>query len=247
MENKHLFTVFVDALLPKCVGDICKLQSDALWLRVVKVLRLRAQERLILFNKALRIEIKVSQETFSSKNILYGIVEVVDTVFSMQPSITLLQAITKRPAFEEIIYNAAQLGVETIVPIKTAKSTSTDFSLKELARFENIMIAACEQAKQFCIPKILPQKSLQEVLTTISSLSMKIVFDSTGRSCVDILSVLPESKEIVVLFGCEAGLNYQELLDAEQHGFNKIRLTPTILRSEDAPLLGIGMIRSFIV
>lgn len=247
MENKHLFTVFIDFVLPGQIGDIVKLQNDALWVRVVKVLRMRARERLILFNKELRIEVKVTEQTFSSKNIFYGIVEFASTILPIQPSITLIQGITKKPAFEEIIYNAAQLGVEAIVPIKTAKSIGGDFSPKELMRFGNIMIGACEQAKQFFIPKIFPSKSLEEVLATTSSSSINIVFDSTGNSYADIASGFATSKEIVVLFGCEAGLTQQELLVVAQHGFNKIRLTPTILRSEDAPLLAIGMIRSFTV
>ena len=108
------------------------------------------------------------------------------------------------------------------------------------------MVAACEQAKQFVIPKLVSPVPLQEVLEKLTPAAMKIVFDSTGDSCIGIVSACISRNDVVVLFGSEAGLTDQELLHVTQYGFSKVRLTQTILRSEDAPLLGIGMLRSFI-
>lgn len=248
MKNKHLFAVSVDISLPSSSGrDLVELRSEALWMRIVKVLRLRAGERVVLFNKELHVELVLSEATFSAKNIVYGVVATSNKIVPLQPGITLLQGVTKKTVFEEIIYNAAQLGVETIIPVKTEKSATGEFSLKEIGRFESIMIAACEQAKQFVVPQLAQSVNLQKVLATIKPDSLKIVFDSTGNSYTDSTPSHVMNNDIVVLFGSEGGLTDQELSQVVQSGFRKVRLTSTILRSEDAPLLGIGMLRSFIV
>ena len=246
MENKHLFAVYVDIPLAAAIQELVRLQSEALWTRIVKVLRLRAQEHVVLFNKEQHVELKLTEATFAAKNTVQGVVVAVNNFVKLRPTITLLQGIPKKSVFEEIIYNAAQLGVETIVPIKTAKSIVGEFSPKERERFESIMIAACEQAKQFVVPRIANQMNLQAALVNINPGAMKIVFDSAGQSCIDVVPASVASEDVVVLFGSEAGLTDQELSQAVACGFAKVRLTPTILRSEDAPLLGIGMLRSFI-
>ena len=246
MENKHLFAVAVDEALPAQHGESVRLLNEQLWTRVVKILRLRAGERVILFNKEYQIELELLESTFSTKNAVCGVVRAESVIVPWQPAITLLQGVTKKSAFEEILYNAAQLAVGTIVPIKTTKSVTGDFSPKEMSRFSNIMIAACEQAKQFVIPQLVAPVSLQDALILIKPAATKIVFDSSGNSCMDVVTACMKNADIVTLFGSEGGLTDQELSQVVASGFAKVRLTPTILRSEDAPLLGIGMVRSFI-
>ena len=246
MINKHLFALYTTAQLPTQNNIAYQLKDADLHSRVTKILRLREKEKFILFNGSTHLTITLSNETFSSKNTIHGHVNEIGISTPLKPTISLLQGIPKKAVFEEIIYNAAQLGVSDIIPIKTAKSHNFEFSIKEMTRFNNIMIAACEQAKQFVIPQLAAPISLSESLKNITMSSLNIVFDSTGVSCETLLSQMIASDQISVLFGPEGGLTDQELMMVNQENFIKSRLTQTILRSEDAPLLGIGLLRSLI-
>lgn len=255
MLNKHLFAIYIKAQLPALIGQKYQLQDADLWLRVTKILRLREGAEFILFNGSAQATLTLDHGTFLSKNIVHARVVEVSTSKSLHPAITLLQGIPRKAVFEEIIYNAAQLGVATIVPVKTEKAHTLDFSTKEMIRFSNIMIAACEQAKQFIVPVIAAPITLPAALASASSRSRlegrddktaNIVFDSTGVSCETHLPEMKLAQHISVLFGPEGGLTDQELIMVEQANFIKSRLTPTILRSEDAPLVGIGLLRSLI-
>ena len=55
---------------------------------------------------------------------------------------------------ENIFYSCAQQGIINIIPVLYKNSTSK-FNIKlEVDRINKIMISACEQSKQFNIPKI---------------------------------------------------------------------------------------------
>ncbi len=244
MLNKHLFAIYTKAQLPTHVDLPWQIQDVDLWLRITKILRLREGAEFILFNGSTQVTLTLDHGTFLSKNIVHGRIVEVSTSKPLQPTVTLLQGIPKKTVFEEIIYNAAQLGVATIVPVKTDKAHPLDFSAKEITRFTSIMIAACEQAKQFIVPVIATPITLQSVLTKMSD--KNIVFDSSGSLCEMLLPKIKLAQHISVLFGPEGGLTDQELIIVEQSNFIKSRLTPTILRSQDAPLVGIGLLRTLI-
>ncbi|MBM3887238.1 RNA methyltransferase, partial [Candidatus Dependentiae bacterium] len=108
----------------------------------------------------------------------------------------------------------------------------------------NIMIAACEQAKQFTLPSITTPISFEQAMTIAAD--TKIIFDSNGASYKDLLVTCKKASSVAVLFGPEGGLIDQEITAAQTSGFISTQLTKTILRSEDAPLLGIGILRTFI-
>ena len=150
-----------------------------------------------------------------------------------------------KAVLEEIVYNAAQLGVTSIVPLQTTKAHALPFSAKETERLFKIMIAACEQAKQFAIPQLKNPISLKEAVEDYQA-ERQLVFDSTGKSCASFFSSLKIPASLTVAFGPEGGLTDEELATLEEASFEKVQLTPTILRSEDAPLLGIGLLRSLI-
>lgn len=250
MLNKHLFAVYTKTLLLTQNGQQFRLQDTDLWLRITKILRLREGEQVILFNGSARITITLDHGTFLSKNMVHGQIVEASTSNPQKPEITLLQSLPKKAVFEEILYNAAQLGVTSIVPVITDKAHSLDFSPKEMIRFTNIIISACEQAKQFVLPVIEKPVKLAEALKGLDPRvrkdDMGVLFDSTGVSCDTLLPQLKKAQHITVLFGPEGGLTDQEMILIEQSGFIKSRLTPTILRSEDAPLVGIGLLRSLI-
>lgn len=246
MANKHLFALHVPFSLPVKVGESFQIADPESWQRIVKILRLREGEQVILFNGQTHIILYLIRLAFNPKQPLI-VGEVVESYSStpLSPHITLLQGIPKKAVLEEIVYNAAQLGVTSIVPLQTTKAHALPFSAKETERLFKIMIAACEQAKQFAIPQLKNPISLKEAVEDYQA-ERQLVFDSTGKSCASFFSSLKIPASLTVAFGPEGGLTDEELATLEEASFEKVQLTPTILRSEDAPLLGIGLLRSLI-
>ena len=68
---------------------------------------------------------------------------------SLTPQITLYIGLAKQNNWPEILYSAAQLGITTIQPIITERAQT---KLPAEHRLQQIMISACEQAKQFMLP-----------------------------------------------------------------------------------------------
>ena len=237
--DKHLFALYTVAQI-----NDASIRDEALWVRIVKVLRLRADSKVILFNNTHTLTLTLSTATFTSKNIIHGDINQRTSIIPLAPTITLLQGIPKKSVFEEIIYNAAQLGVASIVPVCSNKAHDLGFSPKEQERFRSIMITACEQAKQFVVPTISAPVNFEQAMAMKADI--KILFDSNGIPYRELLPQCKKTSQLSVLFGPEGGLTEQEIIMAQAAGFTSTQLTPTILRSEDAPLVGIGLLRTLI-
>jgi 16S rRNA (uracil1498-N3)-methyltransferase len=242
--NKHVFALSTAAQIAFKENSMSCIRDEDLWERITKILRLKAGEDVIIFNTSTALTLTLKPETFTTKNSVYGLIKENKAITPLQPNITLLQGIPKKSDFEDIIYNATQLGVATIVPVRTNKAVDLAFSPKELERFSNIMIAACEQAKQFCIPTLTAPISFEQGMTL--SAETKILFDSNGTNCQERLRQLEKATHIAVLFGPEGGLTDQEIATAQAANFLNTKLTPTILRAKDAPLVGLGLMRTLI-
>lgn len=294
--DKHLFALYTVAEI-----NDASIKDEALWVRIVKVLRLRAGSKVILFNNTHTLTLTLSARTFTSKNIIHGDINQRTSIIPLAPTINLLQGIPKKSVFEEIIYNAAQLGVASIVPVCSKKAHDLGFSQKEQERFRSIMINACEQAKQFVVPTIRPPVSFEQAISLLMSFEtqpsvapqdereslshlntlglintsaiiprktlsltahpeethrvvsknmsgkhIKILFDSNGIPYRELLPQCKKTSQLTVLFGPEGGLTEQEIIIAQAAGFTSTQLTTNILRSEDAPLVGIGLLRTLI-
>jgi RNA methyltransferase, RsmE family len=152
--------------------------------------------------------------------------------------ITLYLPLLKKEAFEHAIYISAELGVSTIIPIITEKCHTSH----ESQRLYKIMIAACEQAKNFWIPKLHEPCNLTNV--SFPHNALKICFDDEGKPS----STLPvtTAKEICITLGPEGGFSEREKNLLEQSGFQFYKLTKTILRSQEAVCVGLGVIQSIL-
>ena len=114
------------------------------------------------------------------------------------------------------------------------------------------MIAAAEQSKQFSLPEIHAPRGLQEAVTQYAKHSIKLVADPAGDSLYKILTTLKQhahaksQTSIVMTLGPEGDFTADEknLLNAAH--YQSVRLTPTVLRSQQAGALLLGFIRSIV-
>lgn len=278
MNEKHLFTKHLFALfykdLTRYVSENASGQISGespfqiefidrdLWQRLTKVLRLRAGQQLILFDQHVNLMATVLDKTFTKKEFIALCIESVQSNQALKPNITLMPCLLKKDAFEDVIYAAAQMGVNKIIPILSDKVQRPWGEKKERERLFNIMVAACEQSKNFFLPEICQPVKIQDISRQANLIlpegqaNLKIYFDPSGACFVDLLKKIQESNNqksdaqknnnlnIVLFFGPEGGLTGPEEKQLSDLGFETYALTPTILRAREAVIVGLGGVRS---
>lgn len=254
-SQAHEFAFFYPALSEikrtRSYLDTHEITDPELVHRLGTVLRLSKSETLILFDTHHNLHAVIARIE-PKKSILIEILSIEPNTI-LEPAITWILPMLKRDAFEAAIYTLAELGVQTIQPVLTSKIHKVITTEKELMRYRKIMIAACEQAKQFIIPDLKPLLPFALFLPQIASVNenldakrAKIFFDAQGDSCFEIIKKLDNQKisEVIACTGPEADLTELEKQLLRDQGFNFCALTKTTLRAEQAITVGAGILRS---
>ena len=118
----------------------------------------------------------------------------------------------------------------------------------EMERLKRIIHAAAEQSKNFAFPTITDAKPLEEILITLGPTTPRFYFDPDGQSLFPIFQELKDknAQEIVLMIGPEADLTTEEKKLVQKHNFIFCRLTPTILRAQQAAAVSLGAFRSLL-
>jgi 16S rRNA (uracil1498-N3)-methyltransferase len=249
-NNKHTFALYCPTLTagqPPKAENFFECTDHVLWHRIVHILRLTAGEAITLFDGRQEVTIRLSDKTFTGKNKISGVIQSTTASVPLAPAITLMPSLLKREAFEAAAYLAAAMGATTFQPLIAAKTQRSWHTDKEHARLANIMIAACEQAKNFVIPELKPPISVTTVAdchTTVRG----VYFEDDGAPLMTIINqfITAPPPTLSLVFGPEGGLTADERRYLDTQGFVCCALTPTILRAQDAVAVGLGSVRSLL-
>lgn len=227
--------------------DVYQLIDPELVHRIGAILRLEKGERIILFDN--HFHVKATIAGFDGKRSITLALYELERNKRLTPDIHWLLPLLKREAFEEALYSLCELGATSIQPVLTQKTTRFWAREKEELRSKKIMIAACEQSKQFVLPFVHPIIPLEIwLMKNHPPLVAKLFFDPSGMPLREAISLIEGQKmqEIVACAGPEGDLTYEEKLMLTDHGFIFCALTPTILRAQEALVVGLGALRSFL-
>jgi len=250
--SKHIFSCFVPNLQTYVKPDLntVSISDSSLWRRIISVLRIEVGEQVILFDNTIHLIFTPDQRCYQTKNVLSGTINSVTQHQQLKPTINLFQAITKKSTFEKIVYSSAQLGIATIIPLLSKKiHRPLTFDTKYNDRIKSIMIAACEQSKQYVLPTLAPCITLDQIDTIIKPNEFSIWLDLHGKPLTTVIKevALKEFSSINVIIGPEADFNDQERQLLQDLSLKQVLLTSTTLRSEDAVLVGIGYLRTLLL
>lgn len=241
--DQHIFAFYFKEILvfKNNINKNIIVEDTQLHHRLTRVLRFSSGSTCILFDRNYHVTITIQQvfkksieffvESFSQNKPLFG-------------QIVLLLPVLKREALAQAVYAAVETGVTEIQLITTQKVQRNWGGNQELTRLQNVIIAACEQAKYFTIPDLKAPISLEQALLSVQNDATRIFFDSEGFSFSD-LSLI-SGKPITVLIGPEGDLTPTEKNIVKNHAFKAVRLTPTVLRAPQAVTVGIGLLRTII-
>jgi RsmE family RNA methyltransferase len=240
--DSHCFALHVTNLnlshLPHEKKKVYRSTDGAFIHRVKTILRLKEDDTVLLFDSSHHTMAFLKKV---SPHELIFLVDGLEANVSLQRAITWWLPLFKKEAFEEALYSLTEMGVQFIQPLKTKKAARAWGSPKDYARAQAVMIAACEQSKQFNVPVLYPVKELADCAT--EGTSLKLFFDATGES---LIWVLKDHREIPITacVGPEGDLTVDEKNYLKEHGFIFCKLTSTVLRAQQAVAVGLGILRS---
>jgi 16S rRNA (uracil1498-N3)-methyltransferase len=245
--NTHLFLLYVDSLLEKksySLSAPLTLRSPELAHRINTVLRLGNGEHIQLFSNTCVITLAL-QPSPRPKELIIG--TVVDCKPLTSPTYNQIVCIglLKKESFEEAVHHATVTGATTIIPCITTKSRKSWQSPREIERLKTIIIAACEQSKNYYIPTLLDPQKLDLIIQNTPPI-FSLGFEATGAPLTDALQTIAQQKPSKIRFfiGPEGGFTEQECSAMREANVQFYQLTPTILRSQEAVCLAGGLISS---
>ena len=213
---------------------------------IVNVLRLKAGDRVVLFDGAGREYEAVITE------ILRG--EVRLAIEKSNPSqaespvrITLAQGFLKDKKMDTLIRQLTELGISRWIPFFGARSVPHPNAArleKRMVRWQKITTEALKQCRRAQSPRIMMPAGFEQMLAAGADADVKIAFWEEEKTILPAAKRMPaENLEVFIILGPEGGLTEAEIHSARQAGFKSVSLGPRILRAETATLAACTLVQ----
>lgn len=226
------------------MGQIVQLEDATLAHRIHTILRMQAGDTITIFDRTHKILLELQDQP--NKKSITGIIRKKEKNIALSPDILILLPVLKREALQDAIYACVELGATTIQLIVTSKTHAVRYDTIMAKRLQAIAISAAEQSKQFIVPTILPPIPLSQAIEQLPTNTLKLCFHPDGTSITSITTDLNASHSIIITIGPEGDFTKAEKAILRNNNFQFYRLTPTILRSQQALTLALGIVRSII-
>ena len=158
--------------------------------------------------------------------------------------VTLVQALQAGDKMDCTIQKAVELGVRDIVPVESRRSVlrlSGERAAKRVAHWQGVVASACEQCGRNQVPLVAPLEKLENWLARPAGGVLRLMLaPDAGQTLADI----EPAGAVQLLIGAEGGLDPQEMIAAQQAGFQAVRMGPRVLRTETAGLAALAVMQA---
>ena len=212
--------------------------------RHLNVLRVKNTEEIVLFNgngKSYPAFPEVLEKRRASVRILRE--EAMDNESPL--NITLVQAVSAAERMDFTLQKSVELGVAEIRPVISERCVvrlSGERAEKRVARWQEIVVSACEQSGRNIVPKVLPLTTYAQALQQLPQETTKLLM-SLNRA-QNLSDVQPQSGKVVFMVGPEGGWTEKEEQQAFDAGFQSVTLGKRVLRTETASLAAIAAMQT---
>lgn len=212
--------------------------------RHLNVLRVKNTEEIVLFNgngKAYPALPEVLEKRRASVRILRE--EATDNESPL--NITLVQAVSAAERMDFTLQKSVELGVAEIRPVISERCVvrlSGERAEKRVARWQEIVVSACEQSGRNIVPKVLPLTTYAQALQQLPQETAKLLM-SLNRA-QKLSDVQPQSGKVVFMVGPEGGWTEKEEQQAFDACFQSVTLGKRVLRTETASLAAIAAMQT---
>jgi 16S rRNA (uracil1498-N3)-methyltransferase len=163
-------------------------------------------------------------------------------------SVTLIQALQAGEKMDFTIQKAVELGVRDIVPVESRRSVlklAGERAVKRVAHWQGVVAAACEQCGRNQVPLVAPLERLDRWLARPASGAdsppLRLLLAPDAKNT---LADIAPATNVQLLIGAEGGLDPQEIVAAQQVGFQAVRMGPRVLRTETAGLAAMAVLQA---
>lgn len=212
--------------------------------RHLNVLRVKNTEEIVLFNgngKSYPALPEVLEKRRASVRILRE--EATDNESPL--NITLVQAVSAAERMDFTLQKSVELGVAEIRPVISERCVvrlSGERAEKRVARWQEIVVSACEQSGRNIVPKVLPLTTYAQALQQLPQETTKLLM-SLNRA-QKLSDVRPQPGKVVFMVGPEGGWTEKEEQQAFDAGFQSVTLGKRVLRTETASLAAIAAMQT---
>jgi len=203
-----------------------------------RVLRLRAGDRFIAMDGQGQWWLAQLQLGEGQAQVL----EIISRQTELPVPVTLIAAPPKGNSFDEIVRQATELGVTTIVPVLSDR-TLVNPSCQKLARWRRIAQEAAEQSERQVVPQVLEPRPFKDTLLQ-GDRDWQRYFCVTRHPSPHLLHCLQAARQsrILVLIGPEGGWTEAEVHQAIATGYQPVSLGCRVLRAATASLTALSLI-----
>jgi 16S rRNA (uracil1498-N3)-methyltransferase len=155
-------------------------------------------------------------------------------------------SLLKAAKFDWLIQKITELGVSEIVPFSSAHAVPLWGGEKRSSRhsrWERIISESAKQCGRAKLPRLHFLCSFEEALNQNFEKTLKIVLWEREKSRTLQDTCKESAPSIYVLVGPEGGFSESEALQAQEAGFQSVRLGPRILRAETAGVAVVSVLQ----
>ena len=180
----------------------------------------------------------------SKKEVDVKILEKNEDTYSLNINIDVAMGILKNDKMNLAIQKLTEIGVKSIIPLKTERVVVKINEKKE--KWDTVARETLKQCKGVKFTEILPVKKLAEIDYKKYD---KIIFAYENSNESKSLSkiIKQEDKNILYIIGPEGGITLEEVEFLKNNGAVEISLGKRILRAETAAIVVCGIIANFYI
>jgi 16S rRNA (uracil1498-N3)-methyltransferase len=164
-----------------------------------------------------------------------------------EPSVplTLVQAVLKTSAMDDVVRDATMMGVAIIQPVITAH-TVTKTSADSVDRWKRVAVSSAKQCRRATIPPILTPLGISDWLRSndraLSLMFVEPTADANVRSLREFIGS-PPPRDAALIVGPEGGWSPEELVAAVASRCVPVTLGQLTLRADAVPVAAIAAFR----
>lgn len=208
------------------------IQDETILHQITRVLHLEKGEHIRLFNEHKKNESVYVEILSISEKELKGSILKKETLTPPKRNVTLFCAVLKKENFEVVCQKSTEIGVTTIIPIRTQRTIKQNL---QYTRLEAIMKEAAEQSGRGNVPRLTEITTFEEVCEKFKEFEQVFFCEQTGG----VLHTDTLLNTIALCIGPEGGFTDDEKNRIQQEkNVQEISLSTYTLKAETAAIVG---------
>jgi 16S rRNA (uracil1498-N3)-methyltransferase len=156
----------------------------------------------------------------------------------------LAQGISSGDRMDFTLQKGVEMGVSVFQPLAAERSVvklTGERADKRIARWQEIVLSACEQSGRTIVPRVLPILTVAQWLAQPLETDVRLLLSPLGTRHLSQIGA--PAKSAWLMAGPEGGYSAQEETQALAAGWTPLKLGPRIFRTETAALAAVAAIQ----